>query len=742
MNKIKNYILATLVAGTSMMVGACSDDVQDRIPNDGGQRIVQTRLAEYIVDGSDATLAGENDVRDMKACLFEDGVLKKIYNDLNGENGIYNLNIDGKYGTLYVVANTDGLLDWNSIKEGELYETEWLKKTVQMNGDVADNYFTGSVVLEKLQSNVPVEVILKRGVARVDMTIEKENVRVSSMILKNVAKTAYLLPQQEIASPYGEKEDLTVTWNEPLGEDKFGVAYIYEQENADLAVEINVTVNGVERTLNAKLPEKIKRNAVYTLNLGGDGSNLNLTVKVYEWNFADDTVMNPDFEDKITIDANRTLLPDGAMIDATGDKLTMPYEQNEFILALDCNDQLEVAEVSDMPLEISLVDVTQGKNLFLVKKKLMAVGHEQINGTVYFKRKGLNNMYREDCIEMILEKNPDVLTGLMAFDRDTYTCDFNDYVDGELGVWKLAEGKKMKLEFDEGEDEWMALRAVDGQDNTYRVLGGWKPNDPKADGREQKVRIVISDSNTGNNVEEYTVVRRNYGLPVVNMNGTWWCKYNAIGNSKSFEDQILACNDPAEKAGLSVLDYLASCPNDDFVNLWGWAYQGGSGKGMKVYIENGTAKLSGYNTSETVHIPNLDAKALAPNGYRLPAMADYNKFFTTNMRVNYKNGEFYTINGVKTYVHSIERTGVTIGEDALPQLNCFKVYTDVCKEGVTFYGPGDQWSANDINHNQLLIGVVGNGWFVQNNLLKQAAGGVGDTRILRFIKIPVEYMYE
>ena len=80
--------------------------------------------------------------------------------------------------------------------------------------------------------------------------------------------------------------------------------------------------------------------------------------------------------------------------------------------------------------------------------------------------------------------------------------------------------------------------------NVYRVLAGWKPNDPTANGRVQEARIVIRNKADGSAREAYTVSRRNYGLPVTWLHGVWWCKYNARGNSKSFDDQILSSDDP------------------------------------------------------------------------------------------------------------------------------------------------------------------------------------------------------
>lgn len=54
----------------------------------------------------------------------------------------------------------------------------------------------------------------------------------------------------------------------------------------------------------------------------------------------------------------------------------------------------------------------------------------------------------------------------------------------------LPEGLELVAEFSE-EDKWVKVEQVADAANTYRVLAGWKPNDPKADGRKQSAKLVV-----------------------------------------------------------------------------------------------------------------------------------------------------------------------------------------------------------------------------------------------------------
>ena len=133
MKDMKHYILGlfTLVAG--LVTGSCSDDVKEQLTE--GKRTVQTRLAGYVVGGNDATLSEENVITDVKACLFEEGVLSRVYDNLAGNNGSYDLIVDGNYGNLYVLVNTEGLLDWDNMVVGKTMESEWMAQTVSMRDD-------------------------------------------------------------------------------------------------------------------------------------------------------------------------------------------------------------------------------------------------------------------------------------------------------------------------------------------------------------------------------------------------------------------------------------------------------------------------------------------------------------------------------------------------------------------------------------------------------------------------------
>lgn len=348
-------------------------------------------------------------------------------------------------------------------------------------------------------------------------------------------------------------------------------------------------------------------------------------------------------------------------------------------------------------------------------------------------------------VVLVFTPNPIELSGLIQFDENG-ECDFNRYVDGELARLILPEGKTATLRFGEEEAQWMKL--TDEGNNTYRLLGGWKPNDPKADGREQAGELIITDKD-GSHPETYTIRRLNWGLPVVNVNGTWWCKYNLRGNVKNFNDQILINSDPAKDSSLA--DYLTSCSDDEFLHILGDQYQAGNPEGLQLTHDDSSFYYEGYK-SQTNNFGTLSPTVMAPDGYQIPDFDDY-RFFTgsTNFNLGYFNpGAFNNGLGQRLNFKVVERNATFQGLQYGPV-----TFYDFEYEGShwTICGLGHQWDATSISKMMILLATYGNGgstWMIEGysnsegrgNWFKYTGNNAQKTRTIRCIKTPVEYIYE
>lgn len=446
------------------------------------------------------------------------------------------------------------------------------------------------------------------------------------------------------------------------------------------------------------------------------------------------------------IDIEASVLPESVRINSSCDSVYIPYQGAEFRLVLRAEAESDVAiegiargvttqvETLTKSLQpVAAVSVTSNRRL---------PGEKQVYLYLNLHRDGLHS----GRIVLVFEPNPVVITGAITFDENGI-CDFGKYVDGELGRMKLPEGKTARLAFDSGEDAWMKL--VDDQ-GELRILGGWKPNDPKADGRTQEGRIIIADAD-GSNSESYSLRRRNWGLPVVEIDGKWWCKYNLRGSVKKFEDQIAIQADPASDRKLA--DYLNTCDEDELLRLMGDQYQGGTQQGLPLGYDGTAFQYEGMRSSGG-NFGTLDPTLMAPDGYQIPDYGDY-AFFSANNNFNlggvgsrsYKNAA-----GREITVRIIERD-VTFWGQHYGNVSFYEFQTETGYW--VLYGLGHQWNTTpgNISTKMLLLATYGNSancWVMEGyaqsdrsnqNWLKFTNQNSTKTRTIRCIKSPVEYIY-
>lgn len=527
-------------------------------------------------------------------------------------------------------------------------------------------------------------------------------------------------------------------------------------------MSVEAVIDGVRHTLEGVLPRDIGRNRIYSLTLRKGIVDTEARLTVEAWGDGGESALQPDLETRLTVDAERSELPSGVRIEVGGTGLVLPHAEREVLLAVRSDVQLELEPVSAPLLEIAAEPATAGDfgsvNRFRIRKGFYTPDMAPEEVELRFRRKGLAMTYPEDRLTLRLEANPIRLEGDLTFADGNTVCDFGRYVDNELGRLTLPDERELSVEFDAGEDHWLKVEPAEEGSRVWRVVGGWRPNDPTADGRQQSARLVIRSAATGE-CEVYTVVRRNWGLPVTWFHGVWWCKYNARGRSRNFEDQILVPQDPAAAAGQSVQNYLMSCSPEEFRALWGWAYQGDSGVGMQVVDLEGVPSMEGFTTGSKTHINKLPADALAPDGYELPSMEEFNRVFDATDYVWVMWSGSHKLRNPWEGHADVRRTqtrrnGIAVGSLELNDLLvvAFSSPDFPGYEALTWYGPGAQWNQAGIVHsnhcNNMLFAVhspAGSGWYITGGManlyLTQNGAGNNDTRIVRFKKSPVEYIY-
>lgn len=755
---IKKYIQFFGVLSAVFLSTACSTEFVPKEESGSTQmRTVKASINSYQVEEKPSILPGEDNVSNLQACLFENGELTEIYSQFTKENNQYVLQTNKKSGHLYILGNTSGQVDLEALKAEGITEEQWLHTTLSHTDDNTP-FFSGMTDLGKSSDNT-LALELARGLARFDLSIQSDrSIQVKRIVFKQMAQQAFLFSQNPVSAPANaEKKDKEIEFAQALEKDTQGIAYVYEQNGTDLKACVNMLSNGKETTLETSLPSTIKRNTVYVLNITADPATGAVKLNVIEWENGGEHNLSSE-AGSLKVDTEASVLPENVTVNDDKNRVVLPYTATQLTLAIDCDDELEFIP-DQMPLTVEHLSssATAAQNVFRIQKERWRLGIPGEEIKLRFHRKGLDQTYPDDFLTLVLTENPTQMEGLLSY-NDSYECDFGRYIDNELSILTLPESKKLTVEYEKGEDPWIKLAERAQVPGSYRVLAGWKPNDPTANGRIQKATLVICN-NDGTEREEYIVTRRNWGLPVTYLNGVWWCKYNAMGDSKNFNDQILSSDDPAAKAGKTVFDYLRECSPEEFFNLWKWQYQGKTTQGMQVIDDNGVAKLEGYSTS-TVHINKLEPTAMAPDGYEMPSVEEFDRVLKSTGDYIWLmwNGEHSTAwNGeTKIQRRQQKRADVTVGSINLGELITIAMYstgTPSQNEPLVWYGSSAQWNNNGILHghyNNMLWAAYspenGQGWFFTGAMnayyATRNSAGSNDSRLLRFKKSDVEYIYE
>lgn len=741
MEKMTIYIYSLV---TLMLAVACVNEIDRLDVKDGAVTVnfATTRLSGDNNGQTDATINVINGYR------FDNGLLKEVYSEIKTDaSGNALVKLPERKGTVYFIANRNHNEAWkvdltsleeftDEITDGQ----EWGADNLPM---------TGILTVDGIGRKASVN--MKRAVARLDIDVLNYGVELYDVTISDLANGGFLWEQNGIATPESvHKNDWSKSFETPLKNVRQTLLYIGEQMNAGMNVVVNVAFSGGMHKLTASLPSQVRRNTVYTLKINGQGGKVNLSVVEDDW---DEGVQSDAIENmKGLVDIDGSSLADGVRVNERRDSVFVSHMNSVFKLALLAEEGSVV--MVDGASEGTEVSVENNATRSLTTVANVNVNSEfkmpgQLTGNEYIQLKVYKDAILKGNVVLVLEPNPLLLTGIIDINRNG-VCDFGRYVDGEIGRITLPEGKKIEIEFDEGEDLWGKVTPVADVDNQYKILAGWKPNDPKADGRTQQMYMVISN-NDGTEVEKYIIKRKNYGLPVVNINGTWWCKYNLRGNVKNFEEQI-TINEDVNVIGGDVRNYITTCTDDEFRELLGDQYQGGNVNGLKLTYENGKFYYDGFASSAS-DLTSLAANAMTPDGYRLPTYDDY-RFFTWNNDSNmgYGNNAFNNSSGQRLNIYTDERNMML--DDVLygPVL-----YTEFNYNGakIVFSGLGHQWDAtpgNVAKQNVIMAtyGSVGSTWNIEGypksdgrgNWYKYVSQNSTKTRTIRCVKTAVEYIYD
>lgn len=758
----KNFAL--LLSVCLLVLASCTSDEKEF--ESGRPGILTLRMTSQ--EGNSAVAVDAGQIKDLTGYLFENGILTKIFQNLSvGQEGTVTGMVvpDSPDGHLYFLANIGTSLSNVNLTPGSYGEKDF-KKLAFTSDPLPEQgvswIMAGYRNLNELQQNGNPVFFLTRGFARFDVE-PAENVTITKIKVEEVAQSVYLFEQEPVKSPEDTKHaSFEKEFSTPLAKRQDGAFYLYEQAGKKMQVEITAEINGIKNRLTTTLPNTIKRNHVYDLKVSYVESKIQLSVKELSWNTGDVIEATPDLSQKIKVDVMNSTLPKTVRVNASRDTVHIPYYGERFQLALEADSELEVRiegiEASDP--EVTVVPAAPLNrttdtgtvviaNLFDIETKLTSPGSAERYVYLGIRNKNLSDYYG-DKIVLAIEKNTTVFSGKIneSFNGKT-VCEMKEYTDGDLGFVEVNSGSKLTFT-----GNWIKVVQTgyteDTQKPRYKIVGGYKPNDPEADGRKQEGNFVVTRSD--GKQEIYPVSRPNNGLPVVVIEGKYWCKFNLQGNARSFEDQI-QINDPAAQQQ-DLYTYLKTCSDAEYMRLMGDAYKGQNLTGLRLRHTDGEDETAfsyvNYNTTPLTSVINFaDPTKHCPPGYQIP---DYqndilaifgfrNTFFIDN---DSEQQLTFALNGTSRTAYRYSRMNISHDGGKIPRLFLNKIeYTkNNVPNSMVIFGSGWQDNNTTMYFNLQLFA---------NKAPTKASLVVGEymsisqkesnyTRAIRCIKSPVDFI--
>ncbi len=744
---MKNKLITTLpTLLLALLPTSCTDHT------DGLSQDMQTRQIDVRINPYNTTAENEEDAspQEWNAYLFQDGVLSQIYQGVPNTDGTIQIQLNTNNGLLYFLADGKDFLASHPETGTTLLEDFAQTSTPATHEACPPLFLSG--YMELTSASQQKTLVLSRGMARIDIELETNDIAIDSILMHNVADAGYLFAQEQVITPpTASLTTLSRHYNQPLTQNENSVFRLFEQSGNNIKAELYLRINGSRQIVSATFPTTIRRNALYKIRVQGSGASLSAIVnEVSDWEDGNETNSQPS--NRISIDKSRTILSSQARISEQGDTLFIPYTASDITLALtaETTTEYEVAGHADgvFITELPSSKNTLQGNIFRITSTLRAPQSKTEYIHLNVKSPTDPQMFTSTIV-IAIAPNGNLFKDFETWDAETYTCNYDRYIDGTLGTIRPSTGKHLTIEFENGEDPWVTLYETENESNTYRVVAGWRPNDLTANGREQRAKLIITDSD-GTNEEIYTLVRKNWGLPVVEINGLWWCKYNLRGNSRLFEDQVSIAKDPARIAGLSVTEYLNKCTAEEYFAIWGDGYQGGNTTGLKPEYKNGLFQYNGYASNVSQNMSALSHESHCPDGYQIPSVDDFKTILRNGTGIYYNRDQttYTSETGQQMTAVPHKRTDMHYDGGTFAELYHYELTSG--NQSITLYGPGYQPDENSglIDNYVIYATYTGSGndnWLIEKKTDRGEFWHVSrankQTRIKLCIKQPVEYIY-
>ena len=570
---------------------------------------------------TDDSHAIDPEVSTINMLIFKNDVLtKNITHKLDLSNKISIAVEDIKDSKSYFISDPNNMTDY-ALTEGITSELDFAKQhTRKLNieaGEVVDLFYTGVKDFTGTTdySNLNFEMV--RRMARIDISLESHaDITVHSAKLKNVSLNSHVYKQSEPVTDVFEKGNFEKKFNPILTTNTEAVFYLLEQQTTNSILELEVQIAGVTTMLAAKLPSKIAPNNIYNIKISGNGTTLQAHITARAWGVGEDIEAVPDME-FTKVDVEHSDLKGYIRLSATKDTLFVPSSNTTFKLTIAANSEVDVIAEGDIVMTPHIATGSYLQNSYDITttpKDQAKIAYLKI------KNKYIEQDY-DDRIVIVLEETNIKYTGkLLEYVQKVGTIQFGTYIDGDLGTIQIPATSQI---IDQTTPEWIRFKDMASTIPAYSsrsFQGGYRPNNMAKNGETEELSFSVKHA-TGE-LEHIKISRVQNALPVVTINGQYWCMYNLRGHARTVSDQILEYKE-------NLFEFLTTCTDDQLIYYAGDIYKGTDLNGLPFDLV--TTPVAGgeptkkflfmnYNTSNS---PGAQGSIkTCPDGYAIPKESD------------------------------------------------------------------------------------------------------------------------
>lgn len=214
------------------------------------------------------------------------------------------------------------------------------------------------------------------GQARIDLdATSSDQLSITKVKVNNTPASALLFAGEQLKQAFPKREISSDFTAAPIMGFKEDILRLYESDE-----QLNVTVEGsyvnIPFTCEAVLP-KVKRNHKYTLRIKNAGVKIEAVINYEIWQQTETVDASPNLDQKLLIDSEHSVFPDGTVVADSRQELTVPHTGGDLILAFVGESAVDFESIVD---KLSNLQVSLPGEVKRVADKIVTRYHIHVKG--------------------------------------------------------------------------------------------------------------------------------------------------------------------------------------------------------------------------------------------------------------------------------------------------------------------------------------------------------------------------